>query len=125
MARSLAMAGGADSEGGSAAGKGKGGGKAGGQDERDAGPSGNYAGRIRAVVRPKIVFTDDVPGNPVAEVEVRTDELGLIISRRITRSSGVKSWDEAVLRALDRTERLPSDNGRYWNPLQIVFKLRD
>ena len=77
------------------------------------------------MVRPKIVFTDDVPGNPVAEVEVRTDELGLIISRRITRSSGVKSWDEAVLRALDRTERLPSDNGRYWNPLQIVFKLRD
>ena len=125
VARSLAMAGGADSEGGSAAGKGKGGGKAGGQDERDAGPSGNYAGRIRAVVRPKIVFTDDVPGNPVAEVEVRTDESGLIISRRITRSSGVKSWDEAVLRALDRTERLPSDNGRYWNPLQIVFKLRD
>ena len=56
---------------------------------------------------------------------MRTDELGLIISRRITRSSGVKSWDEAVLRALDRTERLPSDNGRYWNPLQIVFKLRD
>ena len=112
-------------EGGSAAGKGKGGGNAGGTDERDAGPSGNYAGRIRAAVRPNIVFTDDVAGNPVAEVEVRTGPTGQIISRRITKSSGVKSWDDAVLRALDRTEKLPSDNGRYWNPMLITFRLRD
>ena len=125
VARSLAMAGSADSEGGSAAGKGRGGGSAGGQDERDAGPSGNYAGRIRAAVRPNIVFTDDAPGNPVAEVEVRTDQVGNIISRRITRSSGVRTWDDAVLRALDRTEKLPSDNGRYWNPMLITFRLRD
>src|SRR5690606_22805803 len=122
VARSLAMAGSADSEGGSAAGKGRGGGSAGGQDERDAGPSGNYAGRIRAAVRPNIVFTDDAPGNPVAEVEVRTDKVGNIISRRITRSSGVRTWDDAVLRALDRTEKLPSDNGRYWNPMLITFR---
>jgi colicin import membrane protein len=96
-----------------------------GDDERDAGPSGDYAARIRAVVRPNIVFTDSAPGNPVAEVEVHTGPTGAIISRRITKSSGVKSWDEAVLRALDRTEKLPSDSGRYWNPMLISFKLRD
>ena len=76
-------------------------------------------------MRPNIVFTDDVSGNPVAEVEVRTGPTGQIISRRITKSSGVKSWDDAVLRALDRTEKLPSDNGRYWNPMLITFRLRD
>ena len=121
----LAKLAGAGAEGGSAAGRSKGGGTAGGDDEHDAGPSGNYAGRIRAAVRPNIVFTDDVPGNPVTEVEVRTGPTGQIISRRITKSSGVKSWDEAVLRALDRTEKLPSDNGRYWNPMLITFRLRD
>ena len=126
LERMTALAGSADSDGGSAAaGNGAGKGKAGGNDARDAGPSGNYAARIRAAVRPNIVFTDDVPGNPVAEVEVRTGPTGTIISRRISKSSGVKSWDEAVLRALDRTEKLPSDNGRYWNPMEIVFKLRD
>ena len=115
-----------DGDGNAAAGSGSGKGRsAAGNDERDAGPSGSYAGRIRAAVRPNIVFTDDLPGNPVAEVEVRTGPTGMIISRRITSSSGVKSWDDTVLRALDRTEKLPSDNGRYWNPMLITFKLRD
>ena len=59
------------------------------------------------------------------KVQGRIGPTGLIISRRIIRSSGVKSWDNAVLRALDRTEKLPSDNGRYWNPMVIQFKLRD
>ena len=49
----------------------------------------------------------------------------ITIGRRIIKFSGVKSWDNAVLRALDRTEKLPSDNGRYWNPMVIQFKLRD
>lgn len=123
LRRMAALAG---SDGGSAAaGSGSGKGRAGGDDERDAGPSGNYAARIRAAVRPNIVFTDDVSGNPVAEVEVRTGPTGTIISRRVVKSSGVKSWDDAVLRALDRTEKLPSDNGRYWNPMLITFRLRD
>ena len=119
------MAGSADSDGGTAAGKGKGGGNTGGQDERDAGPSAGYAGRIRAAVRPNIVFTDDVPGNPRTVVEVRTGPTGTIISARVVKSSGVKSWDDAVLRALDRTEKLPSDGGRYYNPLEIAFNRRD
>ena len=61
----------------------------------------------------------------------RAGQLGLAtdlhdtIGRRIIKFSGVKSWDNAVLRALDRTEKLPSDNGRYWNPMVIQFKLRD
>jgi colicin import membrane protein len=98
----------------------------GGSAARAAGPSGDYAGRIRAAVRPNIVFTDNVPGNPVAEVEVAVDEkTGMITSRRITKSSGIKSWDDAVLRALDRTEKLPADHGLYWNPMLMTFRLYD
>lgn len=90
---------------------------------RSSGPSDSYAGRIRARVKPNIVFADDVPGNPTAEVEVRMAPDGTITSRKITKSSGVKSWDEAVLRALDRTEVLPRDvDGRVHSPLLMQFR---
>ena len=90
---------------------------------RASGPSESYGGRIRARVRPNIVFTDDIAGNPTAEVEVRVAPDGTITSRKIVKSSGVKSWDEAVLRALDRTEVLPRDvDGRVHSPLVIEFR---
>lgn len=90
---------------------------------RSAGPSDSYAGRIRARVRPNIVFTDDIDGNPTAEVEVRMAPDGTITSSKIVKSSGVKSWDNAVLRALDKTETLPRDvDGRVHTPLIIEFK---
>jgi colicin import membrane protein len=92
---------------------------------KSAGPSDSYAGRIRARVKPNIVFADDAPGNPSAEVEVRMAPDGTIVSRKITKASGMKTWDDAVLRALDRTEVLPRDvDGRVHTPLIIVFSLR-
>ncbi|HSW19210.1 MAG TPA: cell envelope integrity protein TolA [Ramlibacter sp.] len=94
-----------------------------GTAQRSAGPSDSYAGRIRARVKPNIVFTDDLPSNPTTEVEVRMSPDGTITSRRITKASGVKSWDEAVLRALDRTEMLPRDvDGRVHSPLFMEFR---
>ncbi len=92
---------------------------------KSAGPSDSYAGRIRARVKPNIVFTEDIAGNPVAEVEVKMAPDGTITSRRITKSSGVKAWDDAVLRALDRTEVLPRDtDGRVHSPLIMEFRPR-
>jgi colicin import membrane protein len=97
-----------------------------GKAARSEGPSSSYAGRIRARVRPNIVFTDDVSGNPTAEVEVRMAPDGTIVSKRVVKPSGVRSWDEAVLRALDKTEVLPRDvDGRVHSPLIIAFRLRD
>jgi colicin import membrane protein len=94
-----------------------------GTAQRSAGPSDSYAGRIRARVRPNIVYTDDVVGNPTAEVEVHMSSDGTITSRRLVKSSGLKSWDEAVLRAVDKTEVLPRDiDGRVHSPLLIEFR---
>ncbi len=96
-----------------------------GTAQQSAGPSDSYAGRVRARVRPNIVFTDDISGNPTAEVEVRLAPDGTITSRKVVKSSGVKSWDEAVLRALDKTEILPRDvDGRVPPHLLIEFKPR-
>lgn len=90
---------------------------------QSSGPSASWAGRIRARVKPNIVFSDEVAGNPSADVEVRLAPDGTITSRRLVKSSGTKSWDDAVLRALDKTEVLPRDtDGRVHSPVVIEFK---
>jgi colicin import membrane protein len=72
------------------------------------------------------VFTDEISGNPVAEVEVRMAPDGTITGRKITKSSGIPSWDNAVLRALDKTEVLPQDvDGAVHTPLTLVFRPKD
>ena len=91
-----------------------------------SGPSASYAGRIRARIKPNITFTEDVAGNPKAEVEVRTSPDGTIISRKLLSSSGNKAWDEAVLKAIDKTASLPRDeDGRVPPVLEISFRPKD
>ena len=91
-----------------------------------SGPSASYAGRIMARIKPNIVFTDVADGNPTATVEVTLAPDGTIIGKRLLQSSGVKAWDDAVLRAIERTEVLPRDvDGRVPPPFPIVFRLRD
>lgn len=93
---------------------------------RSSAPSASYAGRIMARIKPNIVFTDLIDGNPMATVEVRLAPDGTIVAKRLVKSSGVKSWDDAVLRAIERTEVLPRDvDGRVPPPFQIDFRPRD
>lgn len=93
---------------------------------RASGPSDSYGGRIRAKVRPNIVFSDDIAGNPAVEIEVRLAPDGTITSRRVVKGSGNKAWDEAALRALDKTEILPRDiDGRVHSPMLIEFRPKD
>ncbi len=93
---------------------------------KTAGPSASYAGRIKARILPNIVFPDSVSGNPQATVEVKAAPDGTIIGRRLLKSSGVPAWDEAVLRAIDKTEILPRDtDGRVPSSLEISFRPHD
>jgi colicin import membrane protein len=97
-----------------------------GNAARSSGPSASYAGRIMARIKPNILFSDSVDGNPMATVEVKLAADGTIVGKRLVKSSGVKSWDDAVLRAIERTEMLPRDiDGRVPPPFQIDFRLRD
>ncbi len=94
-----------------------------GQALRDAAPSAEYGGRVKARIKPNIVFTSEAVGNPVAEVEVRVGPTGRILGQRLLRSSGNKAWDEAVIRAVVRTEVLPRDvDGRVPPVIVIEFK---
>jgi colicin import membrane protein len=88
---------------------------------QSSGPSPGYAGRIKALLKRNTTYTETVTGNPAAEVEVRTSPDGTIISRKLVKSSGIKSWDDAVLNAIDKTEVLPRDvDGRVPSPMVIV-----
>ena len=59
-------------------------------------------------------------------MEVRLAPDGTIVSSKIVKSSGVKSWDDAVLRAIDKTEVLPKDvDGRVPSPFKIEFRPRE
>ena len=90
---------------------------------KSSGPSASYAGRLVGRIKPNITYPGDVVGNPRAEVEVRVAPDGTITSRRIVQSSGNKAWDDAVLRAIDKTEILPKDtDGRV--PPFIVLGFR-
>ncbi|KWR84880.1 MULTISPECIES: cell envelope integrity protein TolA [Cupriavidus] len=117
LARLQAMAGGGVSSGGgvgSAAGSGAGsGGKA----------SPGYADRVRRLVKPNIIFGGDVEGNPAAVVSVSLAPDGSLLSARLTKSSGNSDWDNAVLRAVHRSDPLPRDeDGKAPANFTITFR---
>ncbi|MCX8517347.1 MAG: energy transducer TonB [Rhodoferax sp.] len=98
----------------------------GGTAAQSSGPSAAYAGRIVARIRPNISYPDNIDGNPRVEVEIVTAPSGTILETRITKSSGVKSWDEAVIRAIAKTEVLPKDmDGSVPPSLLVGFRPKD
>ena len=97
-----------------------------GQAAQSSGPSASYAGRLVATIRPNIVLTDVVAGNPRAEVELRAGPDGTILRSTLRQSSGSAAWDQAVLRAIERTGKLPLDeNGRVPSSLILGFRPQD
>jgi colicin import membrane protein len=77
-------------------------------------------------IKPNITYPGDVVGNPRAEVEVKVSPDGTILSRRIVQTSGNKAWDDAVLRAIDKTEIFPKDSdGRVPPVIVLGFRPQD
>jgi len=87
---------------------------------KSSGPSASYAGRLVGRIKPNITYPGDVVGNPRAEVEVRVSPDGAIQSRRIVQTSGNKAWDDAVLRAIDKTEIFPKDSDGRVPPVIVL-----
>jgi colicin import membrane protein len=98
-----------------------------GNAAQQAGPSADYLGRIKARIKPNVSFPDTVAGNPAVEIEVRLTAEGRIIQpSRVVKSSGAPEWDEAVLRAIAKTEVLPRDeSGKVPPSMTIVYRPRD
>lgn len=88
--------------------------------------SAGYADRVRRRVQPNIVFAADVEGNPSAVVTVQMASDGSLLSARVSKSSGDAGWDNAVLRAVERSDPLPRDeSGKAPSNITITFRLKD
>lgn len=92
----------------------------GGRAAQSAAPSAGYEDRIRAYIRPNVVYTGRSGGSVVAEVEVRVAPNGEVTGSRLLRSSGVADWDQAVLRAIERTAKLPTDTDGRVPPVMVL-----
>jgi len=91
-----------------------------------SGPSNTYGQKINSRIKPNINFTGEIKGNPSAEVEVRLSPDGTIVSRKLLTSSGNTDWDNAVLKAVDKTQQLPRDvDGKVYPRLVINFRPKD
>ncbi len=60
-------------------------------------------------------------GNPLATVEVRLAP-DRTSSALLTHGSGSAVWDETVLRAIDKTEKLPQDVDGRVQPSISIFR---
>ena len=92
------------------------------------GPSASYKSKLAALFKRNIIFSnvDSIQGNPRAIVQVKVSSTGLIVSSRLTKSSGIPAWDEAVLRAVEKAERIPLDeNGKVVTDFPVDFGPKD
>ena len=83
-----------------------------GSAQKSSGPRGNsttYGAIVRAAIKPNVVFTDEIVGNPMATIEVRLTLDGTVISQRLIEPSGNKAWEEAAIKAIIRTAVMPRD----------------
>jgi colicin import membrane protein len=107
-------------------------GGSGGQVGSSVGGGGNappaYADKVRRKIKPLIVFNpESITGNPAVVVLVDLAPDGAILKRSVVTSSGIPSWDQAVLQALDRAETFPKDDNGIipMRQMRLTFKPKD
>jgi colicin import membrane protein len=86
--------------------------------------SDSYPAKVAARIKANLVFTEKIENNEQRTlVKVRTDRSGAILESQLLKSSGSRAWDEAVLRAVRKTEKIPLDiDGRVPALLELVFQ---
>lgn len=89
---------------------------------------GAYADKIRAKIRSNTIFIvpDGLSGNPSAEYDVELLPDGSLRGLRLRKSSGLNGFDEAVKRAIERSQPFPPDqSGSVPGRLTVVHKPKD
>jgi len=87
------------------------------------GISAGYFGRVAALIKRNVIFDpESVSGNPEAEIQIQTSPDGTIVGTpRLVKSSGNPAWDEAAMRAVQKTEVMPRDvDGRVPSPFPLI-----
>ena len=84
-----------------------------------------YKAKILAKIQSKLVLPPDLPNDPIAEYDITLLPGGEILSVKLRKSSGFRSFDEAVERAiiLARPLPLPKDKLLFQNFRNLSVKV--
>lgn len=102
-----------------------------GQAEKSTGSGradASYLQKIGARIRSNTVFNvpDGLAGNPAAEFDVELLPDGSLRGVRLRKSSGLAGFDEAVKRAIERSQPFPADDtGKVPGRFTVVHKPKD
>jgi len=102
-----------------------------GEAAHSSGPSrgdASYVAKVAGKIRSNTVFNvpDDLAGNPAAEYAVDLLPDGSVRSIRKVKSSGVPGFDEAVRRAIEKSQPFPKDKtGQVPSGFTVSHKPKD
>src|SRR5271166_4037732 len=84
----------------------------------------DYTRRIQAKIRGNVVVPPDMQGDPEAVFEVVQLPTGEIIDVQLSKSSGVRAYDEAVQRAIIKSSPLPRPDSPDMFRRNLTLKFR-
>jgi colicin import membrane protein len=87
-----------------------------------------YVGKLTALIKSNTTFagSTDVPGNPKAVFRVELLPTGEILSVRLSKSSGVPQFDDAVERGINKSSPLPKKkDGTVERTIVVNFSMKD
>lgn len=89
--------------------------------------SPGYVDKVRRHVKSNMAFNADATdGNPQAVVAVQCAPDGSILNAQIVHASGNPAWDDAVLRAVQKSDPMPRDsNGKAPSNFTFTYRLND
>ena len=80
--------------------------------------SSAYTEKIKASVMSNV---NEQPSAGPVSIQIKSRPDGMILAKQLIRSSGDPDWDNTILQAIDKTEKLPTDiDGR--TPTTMVVK---
>jgi len=83
-----------------------------------------YTDKIRGKIKGNIVLPQDIKGNPEAVFEVVQLPTGQVLNVKLKKSSGHRGYDEAVERAILKSDPLPKPDSpnQFQRTLELKFK---
>lgn len=83
-----------------------------------------YAERVRKAIKSNLVFPDNLPDNINAVVLLSLAPDGSVLRSTIEKPSGVQVYDDAVLRAIERSSPLPRQSPEKGAPGKLRLSFR-
>jgi colicin import membrane protein len=71
-------------------------------------PGADYTGQLQKYIRDKVSFPPNAPDGSSAEVRIFLTPGGRVLNQRIIRSSGNPVHDDAILRDIQKAEKMPT-----------------